>query len=481
RDWVQGMWFPHSDLTRRIAAHDPDVMFFAGDQIYEGGSPTRKDVDNYELDYLYKWYMFCRTFGELTRSRPTVTVIDDHDIYQGNLWGASGRKTKTENRGGYVHPAWFVKMVERTQTSHLPDPVDPEPIGQGIGVYFTQMTYGGVGFAIIEDRKFKDGSRHPETNAWRNAQDESLNLLGERQLAFLRDWAGDWEGQDLKAVLSQTVFAQANTHSGAKLGRMKADSDTNGFPVPGRNRAVDAIRRAFAVHLCGDQHLATLLKHGIDKHGDAMWSFCGPSAANFWPRAWVPGIDEYAFPDSPEAYTGDHVDGYGNRITMYAAANPGGEPSGLLPTDLYDRVPGYGIARFHREAMQITFECWPRHADPADDAQQYEGWPRTVDMADNYARTPVAHLPTIEVTGVERPVIRVADADTGELIYARRFQGPKIEPGVFAAGTYTVEIGEPGTPNWQKLEPMSVDEGDRGGDTVAVRFGSASRSTPESR
>ena len=35
-------------------------------------------------------------------------------------------------------------MVERTQTAHLPDPVDPTPVDQGIGVYFTELVWGRV-------------------------------------------------------------------------------------------------------------------------------------------------------------------------------------------------------------------------------------------------------------------------------------------------------------------------------------------------
>ncbi|NIP28442.1 MAG: hypothetical protein GWN67_27585, partial [Phycisphaerae bacterium] len=59
--------------------------------------------------------------------------------------------------GGYAAPVKYVKMVERAQTSHLPDPYDPTPIERGIGVYYTALTVGRVSFAIIEDRKFKSG------------------------------------------------------------------------------------------------------------------------------------------------------------------------------------------------------------------------------------------------------------------------------------------------------------------------------------
>ncbi len=35
-------------------------------------------------------------------------------------------------------------MVQRVQTSHLPDPFDPTPVLQGIGVYYTDLQWGGV-------------------------------------------------------------------------------------------------------------------------------------------------------------------------------------------------------------------------------------------------------------------------------------------------------------------------------------------------
>ena len=54
-------------------------------------------------------------------------------------------------------PVEYVKEVERAQTSHLPDPYDPTPIQRGIGTYYTDLNWGRISFAIIEDRKFKTG------------------------------------------------------------------------------------------------------------------------------------------------------------------------------------------------------------------------------------------------------------------------------------------------------------------------------------
>ena len=62
-----------------------------------------------------------------------------------------------DSDGGYaMHPEW-VRMVERTQVSNLPDPYDPTPVLQDIGVYYTDFNYGGISMAVLEDRKFKSG------------------------------------------------------------------------------------------------------------------------------------------------------------------------------------------------------------------------------------------------------------------------------------------------------------------------------------
>jgi len=466
-DWKTGMWFPHADVTRHVGKHGVDVLFFSGDQVYEGKSPTFADIANIKMDYLYKWYLWCWAYRNLTRDIPAVTIPDDHDVYQGNLWGEGGRKTDRDNKGGYVRPADFVKMVERTQTSHLPDPVDPVPIDQGIGVYFTDMVYGRIGFAILEDRKFKSGCQGRIAGKNRGRPDHindakfdikqadvpGLKLLGDRQLKFLRTFAGDWPGQDMKMALSQTVFANVATHHGQGLFRLRADLDSNGWPQSGRNRALAELRRGFAFHLCGDQHLASLVHHGIDAHGDAPWSFCVPSVANFYPRGWNPGTG---------SGMGDHLDGFGNRVTVVAVTNPTkmtGVSTGRHPLGLHDRMPGYGIVRIDKGARTITVECWPRYADPEnpETGTQYPGWPRTIHQRDNYGRKAVAHLPALECTGMTDPVVRVIEEATGELVYALRIKGTRFRPGVFSPGRYTLEVGEPGTPKvrvFKGIEPL---------------------------
>ena len=96
-------------------------------------------------------------------------------------------------------------------------------------------------------------------------------------------------------------------------------------------------------------------------------------------------------PNSPLPWTGDYVDGLGNKIRMLAYANPENRQ------DETKRSDGYGIARFNKRARTVTFECWPRNVDVTDPkAKQYPGWPLTIKQQDNYGRQAVAWLPTIK-------------------------------------------------------------------------------------
>ncbi|MEN8128163.1 MAG: twin-arginine translocation pathway signal protein, partial [Planctomycetota bacterium] len=468
-NWPASMWFPHSDITCHVAVHQPDVMYFSGDQVYENASPTGVDRKFLELDYLYKWYLWCWAYRDLTREIVSVCVPDDHDVYQGNLWGQGGRPAKNQGMGGYVYPAEFVKMVERTQTCHLPDPYDPTPVEQGIGVYYTGLDFGGVSYAILEDRKFKTGEESEESLS---KDPTRIKLLGDRQLDFLSHWAADWApGVEMKCVLSQTIFGCLHTGWGTRAFKKDLpadDYDSNGWPSHGRNKALREIRKGFAFMIGGDQHLATIVHHGIDEFDGAGWSFCVPSVANFYPRSWMPEIPaDRALPGLPE-YTGSYHDGFGNKVTVWAAANPIGS-TGAEPAALHDRSPGYGIVHFNKKARTVQMECWPRYADPDRDEMQYKGWPKTIDMLDNYGKKPVAWLPTIEVSGFDKPVLQVIDQRYGDTVYTLRLPGNSFRPWVFREGPYTLRIGQPGTDRLKVIADVEATE-DKTEDVIKVDF-----------
>ncbi len=435
---------PRTDIVANIKKLDPDLLFFSGDQVYD---------HKHHLGY---WLRFGRDFGDVIRDRPTVAIPDDHDVGQANLWGAGGKVSHTGagHDGGYFMPAAYVKAVEMAQTWHLPDPYDPTPIEQGIGVYYTDLRLGRVGFAIIEDRKFKSGPQglvpqqgpRPDHIQNPNYDPQSVDvagaqLLGPRQLTFLRQWGQDWCGVDMKAVLSQTIFCGGAHVHGKIGGRLHADMDSNGWPQTGRNKALAEIRRCFAVHIAGDQHLATIFHHGIDDWEDACYSFCVPSIANLYLRWWeplTPGLNR--LPGAP-AYSGRHFDGFHNRVTCFAAANPSKEPNG--GGKLTTRAAGFGLVRFDTRNRTITFNCWPRNVDVLDPTvDQYPGWPKTIQQTDNYGRRPIAYLPILQIQGRTNPVVQIIDESNDEVVYALRILGNCFRPKVFGRGAYTVVVGE---------------------------------------
>ncbi|MEK7409343.1 MAG: alkaline phosphatase D family protein [Acidobacteriota bacterium] len=474
--------FPHADIVRNVSHFKPDFLAYTGDNIYERVGEygiQRQPLEAAVLDYLRKWLLFGWEYRELLKDIPSVSIPDDHDVYHGNLWGAGGRHAegegyKGQDQGGYTMPAAFVNAVQRTQTSHLPDPFDPTPVEQGITVYYCPLLYGGVSFAVIEDRKWKSAPREflpkakivngwaqdPGYDAARDGDAPGAQLLGPRQNEFLNKWAADWSGGAwMKVVISQTLFANVATlpkdargdEGTPKLKVMRPgeyaegeapvmDHDSNGWPRTGRNLALRAMRRGFAFHIAGDQHLGSTIQYGIDDWNDAAWAICVPSVANVWPRRWFPPQPgRNRKPGSPR-YTGEFLEGFGNRITVHAVSNP--VAAGAEPAALMDRAPGYGIVTFHRDTRKITIANWPRWVDPSKPgAKPYDGWPLTIDQLDNGTPRGQWALEPITADAAD-PVVQVIDQSSGETVYTLRIKGTSFTPRVFKDGLYTVKVNE---------------------------------------
>lgn len=448
------------DNLKRI---DPDFLFFAGDQSY------------HHTEHTYGWLEFGIQFRDILKDRPVVTIPDDHDVGQANIWGENGIEATNAAgpSGGYFYPPKYVNMVQRCQTWHLPDPYDATPIERGISVYYTDLTIGGINFAIVEDRKFKSGPEgkipkmgprpdHINDPKYDRAAVDlpGLKLLGDRQLEFLNQWSQDWTGAEMKCVLSQTAFCGAVHLHGQESNRLLADLDSNAWPQTGRNKAITEIRRAWASHLCGDQHLAVFVKHGIENFGDGPYAFTSPAIVNtIYGRWWWPEDEKAgpnAVPNSPLPWTGDFVDGLGNKITMLAYANPPNRK------DEKQRGDGFGVVRFNKKTQKITVECWPRFADVANgDGVQYPGWPITFDYRDNDGRKPIGYLPELIVTGTDRPVVQVIDEASKEILYTVRATSNRFKPPVYKSGQHTVRVGKD-KPNRSEIAGLTpVAEGTR--------------------
>ena len=479
--------FPHADIVRNVRHFEPDLLVFTGDQIYEGVGDygiERSPLAAATLDYLRKWYLFGWEYRELLRDIPSICLADDHDVYQGNIWGAGGRHASPygkpgQDKGGFTMPAAWVNMVQRTQTSHLPDPPDATPVEQGIGVYYSDLLYGGLSVAILEDRKWKSApavqipsarivngwAENPDYDAVDEGDVDGAQLLGPRQEQLLEDWSRDWSGGTwMKIVVSQTIFANVATlpppadtdDVTPRLRVMKpgeyaegevpvADHDSNGWPQTPRDRALRAMRKGLAFHIAGDQHLGSTIQYGIDDWNDASWAICVPSVANVWPRRWYPSEPGANREPGAPRYAGEFLDGFGNRMTVHAVSNP--IESGVGPRALFDRAPGYGIVTFDRATRRITMANWPRWVDATQpDAQPYPGWPITIEQTDNGLPESGWTLPAVSAPGLEDPVVEVVNESSGERVYTFRIQGESIEPPVPGPGTYAVRVFDPDRP-----------------------------------
>lgn len=433
---------PRPLIVKNLLAQDPDLLFFAGDQTY------------HHTQHTTGWLEFGLQFRDVMRDRPTITIPDDHDVGQANLWGEGGIQAETSAgpAGGYFYPPAYVNMVQRQQTWHLPDPVDPAPIKRGITVYFTDLTYGGISFAILEDRKFKSGPKgkipkmgprpdHINDPSYdrRSVDVPGLKLLGDRQLKFLHEWSQDWTGAQQKVVLSQTAFCGAVHIHGSPSNRLLADLDSNAWPQTGRNKALREIRRATATHLCGDQHLAVTVRHGIDEFDDGPYAFTSPALVNtIYGRWWHPAdakAGPNALEDSPLPWTGNYLDGLGNKITMLAYANPTNRQ------DEKQRADGYGLSRFNKKTGEVTFECYQRFSDVTKDPKnaQFPGWPITFNSLDNDGRKAVGQLDY--ETDLKNPVIQVINEKTKEILYTRRVKAPKGKLPVYSKDPHTIKVG----------------------------------------
>ena len=132
------------------------------------------------------------------RNAPTICITDDHDVFHGNIWGEGGEawdmETGGQSKAGYKQPAGMVNVVHNTHASHHPDLYDDTPMKQDISVYYGDMVYGRVSFAILGDRMWKSGPERVDTGSGRadHVYDPTwatwaldvpgLNLLGESQV-----------------------------------------------------------------------------------------------------------------------------------------------------------------------------------------------------------------------------------------------------------------------------------------------------------
>ncbi len=386
---VNDKWFPYTESVAQMIKQNPDLVYFAGDQIYEsnaGGevimAETKADVPEAMANYLAKWRKFGLTFRDLLKDRPSIIITDDHDVYANDLWGDGGRRMKGERTtGGYPTDLAWVNAVEFTQTGHLPDAAMPGPWGDGVKAYFTSMRYGGVDFAILEDRKFKSPpsevvkeaindptsdqpNRTPEVimdPAYdvKKLDREDLQLFGKDQEAFISDWAAKVAAdKTLSAVLSQSPLVNIGNYD-VRYG----DMDANGWPQSARNRALRCMNPAKPIMVAGDIHFATLHQHGIDQWGDGPWAFSLPAFSSKPNRFWGPSLPAQGRQIAGVPGSGNHHDRFGNKITVAGIGHG---------------ISGYGMLIFDKPKSEITCRLHTFDAERRPAPKEVPGWPMTI-------------------------------------------------------------------------------------------------------
>ncbi len=400
--------FPYAPVCENLLRLDPDMLYFSGDQLYEdhgGFGLIRKPADRAILNYLRKYYMHGWAFRDAMKNAPTICLPDDHDVFQGNIWGEAGAAMNVtasgaSSRGGYIEPARMVNAVHKTNCAHHPDYYDPTPVNQDISVYYGDMVYGGVSFAIIADRQWKSGPEKVDTASGRadHVMDKNFDtsvldkpglvLLGQRQEDFLKQWAGDWRGHSMKVLLSQTVFAGVATHHGKYDGYLKADLDSGAWPQTARNNAIKIIRKAKPLHINGDQHLTSLTQYGVDKQRDSFWSFCTPAISAGYPRWWHPeraGMTHQNRPEHGLPHTGEYVDGFGNLVYVYAVGDPEIASKKNRYEVAHQKGSGFGMVTIDGNAKTYYLESFRFLVDASDGkgSNQFPGWPVTIEQKEN--------------------------------------------------------------------------------------------------
>ena len=400
--------FPYALVANNLVKLDPDMLYFSGDQLYEnhgGFGIIRDPAGPAILNYLRKFYQHGWAFREAMRNAPTICIPDDHDVFQGNIWGEGGAPMQgiengASSKGGYREPARMVNVVHRTCTAHHPDIFDSKPCKQDISVYFGDMVYGGVSFAILGDRQWKSGPERVDTGSGRadHVPDKDFDcsvldkpglvLLGERQEEFLKQWGEDWRGHTMKVLLSQTVFAGVATHHGGKNGYLKADLDSGGWPQTARNNAINIIRKSKALHINGDQHLTTLTQYGVDKQRDSNWSFCTPAISAGYPRWWRPDEMEMPHENRPKHgidNTGEFLDGLGNKAYVYAVGNPEVGTEKNRYDKAHQKGSGFGLVVIDTEKLTYRLNSFRFSIDATDGkpSNQFPGWPVTIHQKEN--------------------------------------------------------------------------------------------------
>jgi len=118
------MVFPNHHMQDNLLAHDPDVAFFSGDNVYG-------------QNYCY----FGWSFRELLRDRPSICTPDDHDVGENDLWGREENFDPKANHDSGAATNYLPRLSTKCTTFKprtYPTPSTPTP--EKTTSWFTSQT-----------------------------------------------------------------------------------------------------------------------------------------------------------------------------------------------------------------------------------------------------------------------------------------------------------------------------------------------------
>jgi len=489
--------FPNCRLVSTLKTLNPDVLFFAGNQVY--GRPAQFWREKFPLEkarqeYFRQWLLFGWAFSDLLKDRPAILLPEARDFFQLKLWGEGGRQAAAENgtdpislqdRGGFLMPEEFIRLVLATQTGHLPPATLPDgkKNEKVAGSGFYEVNYAGLSLAVINDRVNRSAPAPllPEAlirNGWpqnpdfdlKKARVKEARLLSEEQLQLLKKWVLDWTGGVwFKACLSSSSFVSLLTLPEGQPGeealwqlsplkpgeypesdRPAADFNTGGWPQPARDEILRLLRQARAVHLCGSGGPPAVLKYGLEKPGEAVAALIAPPLQAQVALRWTPAPAKRVGQKKEPLPTGNQEDAFGNKFHLLLVNNPSGEDKAMGLRS----ISGFALVTFEKSSRQVILENYQLEEKPGARAVLMPGWPAVVEQKENEGRKPVGYLPLLKFSGLKDPVVQVVEEKSGETVYCFRITGTEFRPPVYQPGTYSISCGEPGTEHWKMLKGL---------------------------
>jgi hypothetical protein len=192
-------------------------------------------------------------------------------------------------------------------------------------------------------------------------------LPAKRQLRFLREFAADWRGQQMKACLFVDDLLQPTDQPSRPptTGELDKDLDSNGWPQSGSaGRALQELRRGFISSTSrwrsapGERPSTA----STSRRRRLVPVLAGDRPYPHWnPKLSTP--DTARWPPVQPAIYRHHEDGFHNRLTIHAVANPVDDPrpGSVSRTGRAPPQHWLNIVRFNKAARTIRPGC---HAMP---------------------------------------------------------------------------------------------------------------------